>query len=59
MQKTVEASPTYDNLQTNAHLLSELRNNQEAIKQAELAIVKAKEANQEYESTEKWLAKIR
>ena len=42
LQKVAESSPTYDHLQTNANLLAKIENKTEAIKQAELAITKAK-----------------
>lgn len=59
MQKVVESAPTYDHLQTNANLLAKIGDKNEAVKQAELAITKAKESGDDYKDMEELIKKNR
>lgn len=59
MQKVVEYAPTYDHLQTNTNLLAKIGDKKEAIKQAELAITKAKESGDDYQDMEELIKKNR
>lgn len=59
MQKVAESAPTYDHLQTNANLLAKLGDKKETIKQAELAITKAKESGDDYQDMEELIKKNR
>ncbi len=50
MQRVAELEPTTVNLQTNAQLLAKIGDKREAVKQAELAIKKAKENGDDYQA---------
>ena len=57
MQKVAESAPTYDHLQTNANLLAKIGDKKETIKQAELAITKAKESGEDFKELEELIKK--